>query len=62
MNWENDALIKEVIDTGGGQTCDVEGVLKELKKKGFMILRVSDWENACRQALGSTEKPAGAFK
>lgn len=29
--------IINAIDTGGGQTCDVPGVLRELDKAGFII-------------------------
>ena len=32
--------IHEAIDTGGGQTCDVEGVIKALKAAGFEIVRI----------------------
>lgn len=35
--------IREAIDKGGGQSCDVEGVLRELEKAGFAILRTSDF-------------------
>lgn len=30
-------LICEAIDSGGGQTCDVNGVLRELDKAGFKV-------------------------
>lgn len=31
-------LIWEAIDTGGGQTCDIPGVLRELERAGFTIV------------------------
>jgi hypothetical protein len=34
---END-LIWQAIDRGGGQTCNIEGVIRELKKAGFEIV------------------------
>lgn len=30
--------IRNAIDTGGGQTCDVEGVLRALDAAGYMIV------------------------
>ena len=36
---ENFRRIINAIDLGGGQTCDVNGVLRELDKAGFIIKR-----------------------
>jgi hypothetical protein len=30
--------IERAIDMGGGQTCDIEGVIQELEKAGFVIV------------------------
>jgi hypothetical protein len=30
--------IRDAIDKGGGQTCDIEGVLRELAAAGFVIV------------------------
>lgn len=32
--------ILNAIDSGGGQTCDIVGVLKELHKAGYGIMRI----------------------
>lgn len=32
--------ILNAIDNGGGQTCDIAGVMKELHKQGFKIVRI----------------------
>lgn len=32
--------ILNAIDTGGGQTCDITGVMRELHKQGFKIVRI----------------------
>lgn len=46
--------IWEAIDSGGGQVCDIEGVLRELNKAGYTIIP--------RMPLGSPRKAVGAFK
>lgn len=37
MTWQTDERIIKAIDRGGGQTCDIPGVIRELAKAGFMI-------------------------
>lgn len=32
------STIEEAIDLGGGQTCDIPGVLRELDKAGYVIV------------------------
>lgn len=32
--------IVNAIDTGGGQTCDITGVLRELYKAGYFITKI----------------------
>lgn len=35
--------IWEAIDTGGGQTCDVQGVLRVLHERGYVIVDRAVW-------------------
>lgn len=37
-NIDEDHRIWKAIDHGGGQTCDVRGVLRELDKAGYKII------------------------
>lgn len=37
----DDDLISQAIDRGGGQMCDVSGVLRELRMAGFVIARTA---------------------
>ena len=34
--------ICSAIDTGGGQMCDVEGIIKSLRIAGFEIVRIAE--------------------
>lgn len=37
--FDEDHPIWKAIDTGGGQTCDVRGVFRQLYKAGYTIVR-----------------------
>lgn len=56
---DEDHPIYKAIDRGGGQTCDIPGVLRELEKAGYAIVRKSEIERLraaltdARQALAN---------
>lgn len=39
MTIEEDDPLYKAIDKGGGQTCDIQGVVRELEASGFVIVR-----------------------
>lgn len=40
---EEDSAIWRAIDKGGGQTCDIIGVIDSLDKEGFYIVTKADY-------------------
>lgn len=40
--------IREAINLGGGQTCNIEGVLRELHRAGYVIVPIEPTEAMCR--------------
>ncbi len=46
--------IRDAIDTGGGQCCDIEGVLRELAKAGFVIVPRKATDNMIDMGLAAT--------
>ena len=46
---ENDPIY-QAIDAGGGQTCDIAGVVRELKAAGYVIVQRSILEGALEAA------------
>lgn len=50
-----DHPIYKAIDKGGGQVCDVAGVIRELKASGYVIVPHEISNEACDKALGATK-------
>lgn len=49
-----DHPIYKAIDKGGGQTCDVFGVIRELRVAGYVIVPHDISDKACDAALRAT--------
>jgi hypothetical protein len=59
--------IWDTIDRGGGQCCDIDGVLRELDKAGFVIISKDEIERlqaegaAFRSVSGCIDAPLQSF-
>jgi hypothetical protein len=52
---DEDHPIYKAIDKGGGQACDVKGVIRELLEAGYVIVPHDISNEACDKALGATK-------
>ncbi len=55
VSYEEEYPLWDAIDRGGGQTCNVRGVLREIDRMGFVVVRQQDLEALVndRNALAS---------
>lgn len=60
---DEESPIHQAIDRGGGQTCDILGVVRELAAAGYVIVPRNPtpaMKRACAKALSANPHPDGA--
>lgn len=54
--------IRDAIDSGGGQCCDIEGVIRVLNERGFAILSAGDIERIVADLIRAEWKAVVDYK